>query len=56
MGLPDDYQDEIKPDDTLLSTSNAGHKGHMMADYGGTVNRDEIDALLKNVECPCDEK
>ena len=56
MGLPDDYHDVTNPDGTISSLYNPGHKGHMMGDYGGTVNQHEVDSLLNNVECPCDEK
>ena len=55
MGLPDDYQDDTNSDGTVTSVPNAGHKGHMMGEYGGSVNQHEIDAILKNIECPCDE-
>lgn len=56
MGLPDDYHDVTNPDGTISSLYNPVHKGHMMGDYGGTVNQHEVDSLLNNVECPCDEK
>ena len=55
MGLPDDYHDEIKPNGSLNSVPNKGHEGHMMGEYAGSVNQHEIDAILKNIECPCDE-
>lgn len=55
MGLPDDYQDVTNSDGTVTSVPNAGHEGHMMGEYGGSVNQHEIDAIKKNSECPCDE-
>ena len=55
MGLPDDYHDEIEPNGSLNSVPNKGHEGHMMGEYSGSVNQHEIDAILKNIECPCDE-
>lgn len=32
------------------------HEGHMMAEWGGAVNRDEIDTLVRQhkLKCPCD--
>jgi RHS repeat-associated protein len=55
MGLSDDYQDVANSDGSLTSVPNAGHEGHIMGEYGGKANQHEIDAILKNIECPCDE-
>ena len=55
MGLPDDYQDRIDSDGVTTSVPNEGHEGHMMGEYGGSVNQHEIDDILQKIKCPCDE-
>lgn len=56
MGLPDDYEDTIRPDGTLYSKPKDKHKNHMMAEHGGDVQQHEIDSIIKNTPCPCNEK
>lgn len=50
--LPDDYHDSHVNGQTI-SIPNPGHTGHMMGDYGGSVNQHEIDDLLRNNSCGC---
>ena len=51
FGLPDDYRDVGN-----RSVANAGHGGHMMAEYGGKVAQHEINDILKNTKCNCEKK
>jgi uncharacterized protein RhaS with RHS repeats len=45
FGLPDDYTDRRGP--------KPGHRGHMMAQYGGTISQHEIDDILDETSCSC---
>lgn len=46
--LRDDYK---KNGPTTLP--NPGHKGHLMASYGGVVAQHEIDDIMKQTSCSC---
>ena len=51
MNLRDDYSyetDKVYP----------GHEGHMMGEWGGSVNQHEINDLIKinNIKCKCERR
>jgi hypothetical protein len=50
MGLDDDYTDDPV---SGRSVPHQGHGGHMMGEWGGSVNQHEVEDLLRanNVRC-----
>ena len=52
MNLPDDYHDQMV-NGQAVSVPNAGHAGHMMGQFEGTVVQHEVDDILKKLKCKC---